>query len=269
MNALGHELMKLVRRLEDPRLSNASVITWSSPILSFGNVVTSRIATLGINPSNREFVDQNGNELMGNQRRFHTLKSLGLNEWAEAEHRHLRLMLRHCEEYFLRNPYDGWFKKLDYIISGTAISYYFPSVQACHLDLIPYATSAKWTDLRPRDRSFLLELGGQTLGRLLRASSIELLILNGRTVVENFQLIADVRFRKALMPNWTLPRKSNGGVSGYSFAGTITHLGGVNLDRDIRVIGYNHNIQGSFGVTSEVQRSIRDWVARKAKSSAA
>lgn len=31
--------------------------------------------------------------------------------------------------------------------------------------------------------------------------------------------------------------------------------------RDILVLGYSHNIQSSFGVTTEVIGAIRDWVA--------
>ena len=35
------------------------------------------------------------------------------------------------------------------------------------------------------------------------------------------------------------------------------------MNRDILVLGYNHNIQSSFGVTNEAIRAIRDWVAER------
>jgi hypothetical protein len=260
-----HKLFDLIERLSNPSLYEASVIPWGSPIVSFGDINNSKIATLGLNPSNREFVDEKGNELKGGQRRFHTLHSLGLDSWSEAKDEHMILIAELCDEYFFRNPYDGWFKRLDYIISGTSMSYYFPSGEACHLDLIPYATALKWAALGPQQQDMLLELTSDSLGLLLKSSSIKMIVLNGQTVVENLEKISGINLKRTHMPSWTLPRKSGEGVQGYSYAGTINKIGGVKLRNEILVLGYNHNIQSSFGVTSQVQTSIRNWVTRKAK----
>jgi hypothetical protein len=259
------ELLNLVERLSDPKLKKADVISWGSPIVSFGNIANSRIATLGLNPSNKEFVDDNGIELNGNQRRFHTLKSLGIKKWSEADEKHLELIAELCDDYFYRNPYDGWFKRLDYIISGTSMSYYFPSGEACHLDLIPYATASKWTDLKLEQKELLFQLSGDTLGLILKHSPIQILVLNGQTVVDNLEKITKIEFKKKHMPSWTLPRKLTEGVAGYSYTGVINNIGGIKLKQEIMVLGYNHNIQSSFGVTSEVQKAIRNWVSKKAK----
>ena len=259
------ELLNLVERLNDPKLKKAEVIPWGCPIMSFGNLSNSKIATLGLNPSNREFVDEKGKELTGDKRRFHTLDSLGIKRWSEANQRHIQLIAELCDEYFFRNPYDNWFKKLDYLISGTSMSYYFPSGEACHLDLIPYATSCKWTDLSPEQRSMLLKLTGDTLGLLLRQSQIKLLILNGQTVVEHLQKISNIQLKKTHMPTWTLPRKGTQGVAGYSYVGKINQIAGIKLYQPISVLGYNHNIQSSFGVTTQVQSSIRSWITKKSK----
>src|SRR5207302_775531 len=121
-------------------LCAAQVIPWSSPVPVFGNLETAKVATLGINPSNREFVDVSGNELDGNSRRFHTLRSLDIPTWTKAKDRHLQLINDSCSDYFQRNPYDAWFRKLDSIITGTNTSYYHSLSHACHLDLVPYAT---------------------------------------------------------------------------------------------------------------------------------
>jgi hypothetical protein len=53
----------LLSRLGDGHLAEAGVIPWSSPVLSLGDVTMARVATLGLNPSNREFVDGDGKEL--------------------------------------------------------------------------------------------------------------------------------------------------------------------------------------------------------------
>jgi len=258
-------LASLLERLDSNALSAAKVIPWSSPIPSFGDLSRSTVATLGLNPSNREFVDVTGKELDGNLRRFHTLKSLGLRKWSDANAQHRKLIMDSCHRYFYQNPYDGWFKGLDKIISGTKASYYDTSIKACHLDLIPYATACKWTELTPQQRSLLLTLAGDTLGLLLKDSPVRLLILNGKTVIENLQKIAGVNFAQESIPDWTLPRKSGIGVKGFAYRGTIREIAGVHLSREVHVLGFNHNIQSSFGVTTLVKVAIRNWVAKSAE----
>jgi hypothetical protein len=262
---MNSELSYLVNCLSDPVLSKGSVISWGSPVISFGNLSSSKIATLGLNPSNREFVDYNGKELDGIQRRFHTLSSLGISKWSAIREEHLLSIIELCQQYFFRNPYNEWFKKLDYIISGTSMSYYFPSGEACHLDIIPYATSCKWTELNVEQRSLLFKMADNTLGQLLKHSPVELIVLNGQTVVQSLEQLAGVRLTKRLMTSWTLPRKEGKGVSGYSYTGSISKIAGVQLSRKIKVLGYNHNIQSSFGVTKQVNTAIRNWISKESK----
>src|ERR1019366_4958094 len=235
------------------------------PVPSFGNLFFAKIATVGLNPSNREFVDVLGNELNGPSRRFHTLISLGLRQWGDVNQNHITIILDSCLEYFNRNPYDSWFKKLDNLISGTSMSYYFPSSQACHLDLIPYATSTKWADLSIEQKNTLLKISGDSLARLLNTSSIRLLVLNGSSVVANFQKLSNLKFEKIHMPNWNLNRKAISDVEGFAYKGQIESLSGTRLKNKISVLGYNHNIQSSFGVTSKIQLSIRNWISESAK----
>jgi hypothetical protein len=37
-------------------------------------------------------------------------------------------------------------------------------------------------------------------------------------------------------------------------------LSGIRLAEEILVLGYNHNLQSSFGVTNTVIFAIRDWI---------
>ncbi len=60
MNEVIDVLLKLY---SDKMFLCSDTISWASPVPSFGNISRSNIATLGINPSNREFVDENGHEL--------------------------------------------------------------------------------------------------------------------------------------------------------------------------------------------------------------
>lgn len=255
-------LAALIERMDDPRLASNKIIQWGSPVPAFGNLSSAAVATLGINPSNREFVNSKGHELDGNERRFQTLRSLGISKWSDATSSHLLSMENSCKNYFLYNPYNAWFKSLDNLISGTRTSYYGKKSTACHLDLIPYATSCKWTDLTSSQRTQLLSSTGDTLGLLLKDSKVQLLVLNGRTVIENLSKISDLEYKYRLMPTWSLPR-SNGSVLGYSCRGVVTNICGIKLNREIVVLGLNHNIQSSFGVTSQVKESIRDWITLK------
>jgi hypothetical protein len=256
-------LSALIKRLSEIRICETNIIPWSSPVPSFGDLSSARVATLGLNPSNREFVDRSGSELVGLARRFHTLRSLDIARWSDAKPSHSQLIWDSCREYFSRNPYDVWFRQLDHLIGETAASYYSKSSAACHLDLIPYATMCKWTGLSGRQRAFLFSVAGDTLGVLLRESPVRLLVLNGRSVVTNFEKITGVRLEGRTMTGWELPRRSQPCVNGVAYRGTVSRLSGIELKKKLLVVGFNHNIQSSFGVTREVRARIRSWIGRQ------
>lgn len=256
-------LTTLISQLDSPKLTGTSVIPWGCPVPSFGDLARSRVATLGLNPSNREFVDKSGKELQGQSRRFHTLNSLGLKYWSDVNSRHLRLILDSFNSYFFGNPYDIWFRKLDQIVSATRASYYDEVCQACHLDLIPYATKRKWSELSQQELSSLLKATGDTLALLLRDSPVEILILNGTSVINRFESTTGVRLERKEMGEWSLPRRAGPGVKGFAYHGVVDTLSGIELGRSIMVLGFNHNIQSSFGVTTKVVNAIRCWVTKK------
>ncbi len=257
-------LTTLIARLDSPTVSRTSVIRWGCPVPSFGDLSKSVVATLGLNPSNREFMDESGNELEWTARRFHTLHSLGLASWSDVDARHLRLILESCRAYFLTNPYKTWFKRLEFVVSAAKVSYYGGSRRACHLDLIPYATRHKWTDLSSRERSALLAVSADALPLLLRESPVRILILNGATVVRQFEDIAGVNLERHEMQAWSLRRQSQPDVMGFAYQGRVDTVSGIELGREVLVLGFNHNLQSSFGVTKEVIYAIRDWIAHSA-----
>ena len=258
-------LTTLIDRLDSSTVAGSNVIRWGCPVVSFGDLSSSLVATLGLNPSNREFVDEMGNELQGTSRRFHTLRSLGLKSWSEVDARHLRMILDSCSSYFGRNPYDRWFKRLSQVVSGTKASYYDSSYGACHLDLVPFATERKWTELTAHQHSLLLNIAGDTLGLLLRDSPIRILILNGMSVVQQFQDIACIRLETQEMLDWSLPRQSTPKVTGIAYRGVVDTLSGIELGHNVLVLGFNHNLQSSFGVTTDVVHAIRNWIAQASK----
>ena len=255
-------MITLLNRLESPELARTDVIRWGCPVPVFGDLRACRVATVGLNPSRREFLDEFGNELQGRARRFHTLSSLRLASWSDVDFRHIQLMLELCQAYFEHNPYHSWFGRLDRVISGTGSSYYGPSAGACHLDLIPYATAHKWTDLTTKQRTALMSQSADTLGLIIRDSPIQVLVLNGMTVVDQFEVIADGNFKRDRMFNWSLPRKSGVSVAGFAYKTLVKRIGGIDLGRAVIGLGFNHNLQSSFGVTTEVINGIRQWITQ-------
>ncbi len=254
-------LVNLLARLADRETTPTEVIDWGAPVPSFGDYGAARVATLGLNPSNREFVDNHGLELTGSERRFPTLSSLELDCWSAATETHIGAIADSLRNYFHRNPYDRWFKSLDYLLGGTGCSYYEPG-DACHLDLVPFATSQKWGALSRAQRNALLDMAGGTLGQVIRESQITALILNGRSVVDLFEHISGVTLMRRSKGTWALPRR-DGSVPGVAYEGEIDHLLGVDLGRRVSVLGWNHNIQSSFGVTRRVRTSIRHWLGKR------
>lgn len=238
-------------------------IPWASPVLAFGDPVLSRVATLGLNPSNLEFVDGSGKQLVAPHHRFESLSTLRATGWNEVARHEVRKVWQACEGYFFRNPYDRWFKRLEPVLASTGASYYSSfGERACHLDLVPFATAMKWSDLSPSTRGELVQLGTPSLVKAIVASNIRVLVLNGSGVVREFnRLLADKPLEPRPVAGWSLQR---GRVAGVAHTGYVSALGGYKLDRELLVLGYNHNIQSSFGVTKEVVSRIASWVGRRA-----
>ncbi len=135
---MDNVLLHLITRMNGS-VATEKIIPWSCPVPVFGDSSRAIVATLGLNPSKREFVDDAGVELEGPRRRLHTLKSLELTRWSDATTRHVEQIDNACREYFSLNPYHGWFRSLDAILAGAGFTYYGARANACHLDLIPYA----------------------------------------------------------------------------------------------------------------------------------
>lgn len=254
---------KALNRLDKYKEAEPEILHWGSPILFFGSFENAKIATVGINPSDKEFVDNDNIELDLSDRRFHTVNSLQLPFWAGADDYQISQLISSCNDYFNNNPYDIWFKRLDFIVSGTSKSYYFPSNEVCHLDLIPYATKTKWGDLENIVKNRLLNDNTDLLTAVLAKSNIEYLILNGASVVKNFQNIFNIKLERNHYEPIDLKRNGLNVVQGFCYEGKIDKLHGQYLNHEIIVLGYNHNIQSSFGISSTVIKALRDWITSK------
>ena len=243
----------------DSRTPNP-VIPWACPVPYFGSAHSAEVATVGINPSNLEFMDNSGRELEGPARRLPTLRSLGLSHWGDADSEHLRQIVASCDRYFENKPYVRWFGVLERVLEPAGYTYFGGEPSACHLDLFAFATRYKWGSLAPRQRRRLLDSTGDVLALLISILPVQVLVLNGKSVIQAFETLTQCSLDPMPMRSWDLPRAGNV-VSGFAYLGSISHVAGIPLGRSMTVAGFNHNLQSSFGVTSMVIEEIGDWLA--------
>jgi hypothetical protein len=242
----------IVQRVRRPIPANSSVVPGSTPVLSFGNVQRATVATLGLNPSVREFLDKNGAELAGPSRRLSTCQSLGIKSLSCASDDTVRQVVEECNAYFQGKPYNQWFNQLESILAALKVSYKDSS--ACHLDLVQWATNPTWSRLKPANvRSQLLRADGPFLLEQLRNEKIKLLLVNGKGAFVQLQKLTAMSFRE---------KSLNLSVRVYQkpvlFVGT--------LFGHVRVVGWSTNLQSSFGVTNELRSELACRVAEIVRS---
>lgn len=245
--------------------SRQEIVEWACPVPFFGDPRRARIATVGINPSNKEFVDDLESPLIGLDQRLPTRQSLGLHRWEEATAREVKAIDSACRRYFDGNSYDRWFAVLESVLNGAGATFYGLGADACHLDLVPFATTQKWGKLSAVSRRKILGASIDLFARIVADTDIHTLVLNGRSVVEAFRAVSAESALQAMeVCQWQLPRGTGSPVGGIAYRGVIHDIYGYQLARPMKIIGYNHNLQSSFGVTAAVKQSISKWVAREA-----
>lgn len=141
------------------------------------------MASVGINPSIREFLSRGGEELVGERRRFETLTSLGITSMAEATAPMLERIRQRSLHYFEANPYTEWFTPMESIVRAIGGASYFDGT-ACHLDLVPWATRPLWGQLEKDARAQLLAAARPLVVQQLSNDALDIVYLNGRTVCE-------------------------------------------------------------------------------------
>ncbi|HXF50611.1 MAG TPA: hypothetical protein VNM43_02880 [Dehalococcoidia bacterium] len=223
----------------------------STPVVAFGDPLAAEVATLGINPSVREFMER-GSLLTGKMRRLATLESLGATSLDRLSDDEVRTVLRECATYFQRRPYRRWFNPLEELLrAGAAASYYDGS--ACHLDLVQWATDPTWGRIPDAHvRRALLDDGVPHLRAQLARSNVRLILLNGRQVIDQVLAngLADLQ-EVASLP------MGNGACRLYRGIG-----GGLQW------LGWSTNLQSSWGVSGEFKHQLGAWLASMCAPSA-
>lgn len=135
--------------------------TLPHPILYFGNedrykYSKSRIVTLSLNPSDKEF--------KGN--RFPLISGKGVHLPANT-------YKKAYDDYFDNNPYWQWFSNYEHALNGLNASYHGVRATqenkntALHIDLVPVATKPVWRHLSSTQQKLLINSYQQTMVDLI------------------------------------------------------------------------------------------------------
>jgi len=182
---------------------DCDVVRGSTPVVSFGDFTKAKVATLGINPSSREFMDTSStgtaNELLPEgKKRLADYESLGIlstDPFEDDDTAEYMLgadgaqeIWEGCRDYFKGpNAYWSWFSDLETVLNGASLSYKDSS--ACHLDISPWATDPVFRDLTKTQQSQLLLGESDFLEWQIAKSNIDLVVINGSTVYESLRTL--------------------------------------------------------------------------------
>jgi hypothetical protein len=111
---------------------------------------------------------------------------------------------------------------------------------------VQWATDPVWGRLSVQAILRLLSDDAAFLRRQLAASEIELVILNGRRVLDEFQRALGSRLEEVAV--W-----DDGRISAALYTGTVL--------TGLRVIGWSMNLQSSWGITTEMRKRLAERVA--------
>jgi hypothetical protein len=238
-------LIKMARR-KVPEDARKFIIPGTTPVLSFGDSRSARVATLGINPSKNEFVKA-GRLRAGTDQRLATLQSLRAESTSLLTKKQARTVVEACASYFQHKPNGQWFNPLNEILRS-ALKVDYCDGSACHLDLVQWATARRWGCLNKSIQQELLQEGLPHLSKQLKLENIKLVIMLGRQVITQVETIGLARIHCAgpiRLGNRTYER----------YAG----------ERDgVRFLGWTVNIQSNYGVTSEFKSRLTRWLQEQA-----
>ncbi len=224
-----------------------NIVPHSTPVVSFGDAQFAKVATLGLNPSRLEFLDNGGTLLDGWKRRLATHESLGTADLKRASLKLVMQVLNDCNSYFQRRPYWGWFQQLGPLLEACGAKYCDGS--ACHLDLVQWATDPTWRKLPAAMGTKLIAEDAKFLASQLKQENLRLLLVNGRGVLRQLcrSMAGDLELQEI--------KRIEG------CAKVPTRLFSGRIFRRVQVVAWSTNLQSSFGVTSELRAELPKRIA--------
>jgi len=221
----------------------------STPVVAFGNPLTAKVATIGINPSSREFLDAKGQLLSEANRRLADFRYLGIKSHSEIDETVAKKILEESNSYFKRDDsVYQWFAPLQkYVLEPAKAS--FRDSTATHLDLVQWSTDPVWGSIDDSNaRNALIKDDIRFLEELLRSSSYQIVFMNGATVVKTLQKFGLVELEQ---DGWTPLGK--GTKKSALWKGRIVGSGATCL-------GWSLNLQ-HYQTTEANKEALNSWIS--------
>ena len=231
LNSQGEFFQQLKSRIKSPYPLPDQIVKGSTPVISFGDFWQAKIFTVGLNPSKWEFLNNKEELFSEREQKLWSYPTLCAKDYHELTDEQILSVYRGCCDYFDNFP-NNWFDKFSPILESINCS--FKQRTAAHIDLVQWATNDKWGKLDRADRKKLLDDGESFLKYQLSVSNVEILLLNGKSVIEAFAARFNIKYKY----HWI---EGLGGDSARIVSG---HYG-----EKIKVIGWSTNLQSSFGVS--------------------
>ena len=165
----------------------------SLPVLFFGDIDSAKVATVGLNPSDREYTDEWGELLAGADQRFATLPSLHAASRMALTDEQCDVAVEWMRRYFEtgRPVYGHYFRTLMNFLAGWGVD--FGPGGAVHLDLVQEVTDPRWSELGRTARASLLKTDLPFLRAQIEASAFDAVICTGQTVSAEVRELLDVQ----------------------------------------------------------------------------
>ena len=241
------ENLLLQRIMKSPPMKEY-ITPGSTPVVAFGNPMTAKVATIGINPAAQEFLDGKGNLLAEESRRLADFRSLGIEAYSEMNESLARKVLEESNSYFRKDEsVYRWFGDLQtYVLEPLGFS--FKDSTAAHLDLVQWSTAPVWGQIDDHTaRDTLIQDDIRFLGEMLRAGSYGFVFMNGSKVVGTLQKFGLVEIQQVgLTP---LGKK---GKQSPLWKGRV-------VGTDSVCLGWGLNLQHSQ-TTPENKALLRKWI---------
>jgi hypothetical protein len=223
----------------------------STPVVAFGNPMTATVATIGINPSSREFLDAKGQLLSEENRRLADFQSLGIKSHKDINESVAKRVLEESNSYFRRHEsVYKWFEPLQtYVLDPAKAS--FRESTAAHLDLVQWSTAPVWGAIKDaKARDLLIQDDIRFLGEMLKAASYKVVFMNGSTVVKTLEKFGLVEIEQ---DGWTPLGK--GTKKSALWKGRV-------IGSDAVCLGWSLNLQ-HYQTTSDNKQRLSNWIAQE------
>ena len=222
----------------------------STPIIWFGDYANSKVCTISLNPSDREFYNKPKDQidyvkpenlLKDKDERLCSREKLGKDDDQSLDDNDIKIIKDYCNNYFNNaNYYKEWFDPLNNFLEEFG-NYSFFNGSCVNLDIIQWATTPKWKGLSSINKEKLLKKDLNVLKFLLENKTFDIMFLNGKSVIK---IVSDYLKIKLIYKSLSYKNNKNKEKKITIFSGMYNKT---------KVIGWNLYFQYTFKNISNIK----------------